>query len=202
MYRQSSTASQQQQEQDQEDLDLQQDLQQEDAVAALAAMKYSPVVPGMLGAAPHETPTTLLPIPASLRASSEPEDPQANGWAVLHRLQRSSGPPPYATASVRPAAAVDDGDSELSGWSCCSVCGIRLDSSLSVSAWHVQQHLQTQPAIDALNAHMQRSSNLARRSPELYGLFYACSEANGPNRTRCRPARAALLQASANRVTS
>lgn len=71
-----------------------QDMQQEDAVAALAAMKYSPVMPGMLGAAPHDTPTSLLPIPASLRASTEPEDPQANGWAVPHRLHRSSSAAP------------------------------------------------------------------------------------------------------------
>ncbi|KAL4452274.1 hypothetical protein ABPG75_007936 [Micractinium tetrahymenae] len=84
------------------------DLQQEDAVAALTAMKYSPVVPGMLGSAPHDTPTTLLPIPASLRASLEPEDPQANGWAVPHRLHRSS------SGGAGAAAAEDRDDSELS----------------------------------------------------------------------------------------
>ncbi|KAL4441255.1 hypothetical protein ABPG77_011492 [Micractinium sp. CCAP 211/92] len=84
------------------------DLQQEDAVAALTAMKYSPVVPGMLGAAPHDTPTTLLPIPASLRASLEPEDPHTNGWAVPHRLHRSS-------SSGRGGGAADErDDSELS----------------------------------------------------------------------------------------
>lgn len=132
LHRQASTLSQQQQDQDQGDADLHQDLQQEDAVAALAAMKYSPVVPGMLGAAPHETPTTLLPIPASLRASSEPEDPQANGWAVLHRLQRGSGPAPYAAARARPGGD-DDGDEELSGWRCRSVCGIRIDSSFCMA---------------------------------------------------------------------
>jgi hypothetical protein len=115
LFRQGSSASQQQQQQqqDQQQDDFGQDLQQEDAVAALAAMKYSPVVPGMLGAAIHDTPTSLLPIPASLRASTEPEDPQANGWAVLHRLQRSSGQG-HLAGGVRHAAGGAD-ESELSG---------------------------------------------------------------------------------------
>lgn len=126
------------------------DLQQEDAVAALTAMKYSPVVPGMLGAAPHDTPTTLLPIPASLRASLEPEDPHTNGWAVPHRLHRSS-------SSGRGGGAADErDDSELSGWRCCAVCGVRLDGSLPLAAWHLKQHLKAQRAADALNAHVQR----------------------------------------------
>ena len=63
----SSGAAQQQQQQHSAGADLSQDLQQEDAVAALAAMKYSPVVPGMLGSAPHDTPSSLLPIPPILR---------------------------------------------------------------------------------------------------------------------------------------
>lgn len=136
---------------------LSHDLQQEDAVAALTAMKYSPVVPGMLGSAPHDTPTTLLPIPASLRASLEPEDPQTNGWAVPHRLHRSS------SGGRGAAAAEERDDSELSGWRCCAVCGIRLDGSLPLAVWHMKQHLQAQRAADALNAHVHRMSLRAAR---------------------------------------
>ena len=157
MYRPGSSAAHSQEAQAEEQL---QDLQQEDAVAALAAMKYSPVVPGMLGAAPHDTPTSLLPIPASLRASSEPEDPQANGWAVPHRLQRSSGP---VGVAARVGATADGEDSELSGWRCCAVCGVRLSASWPLAAWHLQQHLQAQLAADALVAHTQRFNTLARR---------------------------------------
>lgn len=144
---------QQQQQQHSAGADLSsQDLQQEDAVAALAAMKYSPVVNGMLGSAAQDTPASLLPIPASLRASSEPEDPQANGWAVPHRLHRSSS----AAAAAARAGAAEQEDSELSGWRCCGVCGIRLQSSWPLAAWHMQQHLQAQRSADALNAHMLR----------------------------------------------
>lgn len=159
------------------------DLQQEDAIAALTAMKYSPVVPGMLGSAQQDTPTTLLPIPASLRASLEPEDPQTNGWAVPHRLHRSS-------SGGRGAAAAEDRDeSELSGWRCCAVCGIRLDISLPLAAWHMQQHLQAQRAADALNGHMQ---HLRRRPPRPPGL---CVNVVGPRRLSLIHAAAALAVA-------
>ena len=140
------------------------ELQQEDAVAALATMKYSPVVPGMLGAAPHDTPASLLPIPASLRASAEPEDPAANGWAVQpgaapapHRLHRSSGP---AVAAAAGGGGGDD--SELSGWRFCRVCGMRLDASWPLAAWHMQQHMQAQQAAHSLAAHAHRAPHLGR----------------------------------------
>ncbi|KAI3438133.1 hypothetical protein D9Q98_000574 [Chlorella vulgaris] len=137
LFRQGSSASQQQQQQqqDQQQDDFGQDLQQEDAVAALAAMKYSPVVPGMLGAAIHDTPTSLLPIPASLRASTEPEDPQANGWAVLHRLQRSSGQG-HLAGGVRHAAGGAD-ESELSDEAYDSEL---MDSGVDDDAWQPVEH--------------------------------------------------------------
>lgn len=141
------------------------EMQQEDAVAALATMKYSPVVPGMLGAAPHDTPASLLPIPASLRASEDPEDPAANGWAVqpasaaLHRLQRSSGP---GAAGAGGSSGAGD-DSDLSGWRFCGVCGMRLDASWPLATWHMQQHLQAQRAAGALAAHARHFSTLGRR---------------------------------------
>ena len=159
------------------------DVQQEDAVAALAAMKYSPVLPGigMLGAAPQDTPTSLLPIPASLRASSEPEDPAANGWALPpHRLHRSSG------GAER--AGVERDDSELSGWRCCGVCGLRLDSSLPLAAWHMQQHQQAQRSAAAVSAHVQRVT-AARRSPS--GLCGTHAGMNEEHRTRNSPSLAA-----------
>lgn len=140
------------------------EMQQEDAVAALATMKYSPVVPAMLGAAPQDTPASLLPIPASLRASEDPEDPAANGWAVqaaagaAHRLQRSSGPP---VGGVGGSGGAGD-DSDLSGWRFCGVCGMRLDASWPLATWHMQQHLQAQRAAGALAAHARRFSTLGR----------------------------------------
>ena len=87
---------------------------------------------------------------------------------MLHRLQHSSGAAHHAAGRVRVAAAGGE-DSELSGWRCCGVCGIRLENSLPMAAWHMQQHLQAQHAADALNAHAQRFTNLARRLPP--GLF-------------------------------
>lgn len=188
------------------------ELQQEDAVAALATMKYSPVVPGLLGASPHDTPATLLPIPASLRTSEDPEDPAANGWAVQaaaaapHRLQRSSGPPAAGAGGSSGAAE----DTDLSGWRFCGVCGMRLDASWPLATWHMQQHLQAQRAAGALAAHARRFCTLgrttaagrrlgrsrtpARRSPGL------CTWSQPPHRgilQSCLPAAGGRAAASA-----
>lgn len=145
--------------------------QAEDAVAALTAMKYSPVVPGLLGAGAGAGSPALLPIPASLGGgqlgSAEPDEHAGWGGAQAagpHRLHRGSGASAAAAAAAAGVGQADDSD--LSGWRFCAVCGVRLDASWPLAAWHMQQHLQARSAAEALAAHARRARTPpGRRSP-------------------------------------
>lgn len=120
------------------------DLQDGGAVEALQLIKtgFSPEVAGMGPAVPaHDTPTvhSLLPIPPSLRTSAEPEG--SNGMHAL-LLQNGSGTVVGGTADGTLSGAQGDGSEvDLSGWRCCAACGLQLNASLPLAAWHFQQHV-------------------------------------------------------------
>lgn len=108
------------------------DQQDGHAAEALQLIKtgFSPEVALMGPPVPHDTPTALLPIPASLRASAEPEGLPKATEVLRNGVNGASG-----------LLSGADG-SDLSGWRCCAVCGIKLDASLPLAAWHYQQQMQ------------------------------------------------------------
>lgn len=117
------------------------ELARETAAEALQLLGtgYSPVVrPLSAPVAPYqqETPKSLMPIPASLRAgSAEPKQlgERARGGGAA---QGRRGQPKQRRRQQQA------GTSEDSGWRCCGICGLRLDARPPWAARHGHQHLQ------------------------------------------------------------
>lgn len=141
----------------------------ETAAAALQLLGtgFSPVVPRPLSVAPlyHDTPKSLLPIPPSLRASEEPEEQQRRqrGQAVQQPKGGRQAQQKRRHQHQQQQTAAPD----YSGWRCCGVCGMRLDSRPPWGVWHpAHQHLRQHPADP-------RRDHLIQLACALAGLWHA-----------------------------